>query len=323
MSDLLKIKNLTTTLSTGRGSAAAVDSLDLRLARGETLGVVGESGCGKTMLALSILRLVPNPPGRITSGSVFFQGQDLLSLDEASMRSVRGNAISMIFQEPMTSLNPVFTVGEQIAEVLRLHQGLGKREALERAALMLELVRLPNAKRHVQSFPHELSGGMRQRVIIAMALACDPELILADEPTTALDVTIQAQILDLMLELQATKDAAIMLITHDLGVVAKTCRRVVVMYAGRVVESAPVELLFEEPLHPYTQGLLRSIPRLGQKKAKRELLPISGMVPSLWELPQGCAFRPRCSQAVASCSREKPPLYQLPDGRQVSCLLYA
>lgn len=323
MSDiLLHLDKLTTTLTTARGPAAAVDGVDLTLRRGETVGVVGESGCGKTMLALSILRLVPNPPGKITGGQVFFQGRDLLALSEKDMRAVRGNAISMIFQEPMTSLNPVFTVGEQIAEALRLHQGRGQEQALAEAAGLLKLVGLPQPERHVKSYPHELSGGMRQRVIIAMALACDPDLILADEPTTALDVTIQAQILELMLELRKKKGAAIMLITHDLGVVAQTCERVLVMYTGKVVECAPVGALFEEPLHPYTQGLLRSLPRLGDGNGRGKLTPIAGSVPGLWDLPRGCTFHSRCPKAFERCAREEPPLFEKADGRQVSCLLY-
>jgi len=319
---LLHVENLTTTLTTGRGPAAAVDDVGLLLHSRETVGVVGESGCGKTMLALSILRLVPDPPGRITGGHIRFKGRDLLELGEKQMRAVRGNEISMIFQEPMTSLNPVFTVGEQIAEALRLHQGLSTAAALEEAAGLLGLVGLPNPKRHVGSYPHELSGGMRQRVIIAMALACDPDLILADEPTTALDVTIQAQILDLMLELQEKKGAAILLITHDLGVVAQTCERVLVMYTGQVVESASVYGLYNDPLHPYTQGLLRSLPRMEGMGERMELTPISGSVPGLWDLPSGCRFHPRCPRVFDRCPREAPPLIAMPDGRQVRCLLY-
>lgn len=320
---LLDINSLTTELVTGQGAAAAVNNVDLTLFPKQTVGIVGESGCGKTMLALSILRLVPSPPGRIAKGNILFKGQDLLTLNEQEMRSVRGNAISMIFQEPMTSLNPVFTVGEQIAEAFRLHQGLSKTAALEGAARMLEMVGLPNPERTVKNYPHELSGGMRQRVIIAMALACDPELILADEPTTALDVTIQDQILQLMLELQEKRNAAIMLITHDLGVVAQTCERVIVMYTGQVVEKAPVDKLFDTPLHPYSQGLLRSLPVLGRKKeGRRELTPIAGTVPSLWNLPTGCSFHPRCPKAFDACYKERPPLFTMEDGRQVRCLLY-
>ncbi len=321
---LLSIENLVTELESSRGSAAAVDGVSLELAPGETVGVVGESGCGKTMLALSILRLIPSPPARIVSGSIRFRGRELLTLSEEAMRSVRGNDISMIFQEPMTSLNPVFTVGEQVAEALRLHQGMNKRQALEAATALLHLVRLPNPGAAVKSFPHELSGGMRQRVVIAMALACDPELILADEPTTALDVTIQDQILELMLDLQRKKGAAIMMITHDLGVVAQTCERVLVMYSGKVVESSPVEGLFSAPLHPYTRGLLGSLPVLGSEGAgRRELRPIPGVVPGLWDLPPGCAFNPRCTEAFDRCRHEPPPLYNREQGRMVRCFLYA
>lgn len=319
---LLDIQELSTRLVSSRGSVAAVNGVSLALGAGETVGVVGESGCGKTMLALSVLRLVPDPPARITAGRVLFQGRDLLQLDEAAMRAVRGNDISMIFQEPVTSLNPVFTVGEQIAEALRLHQGLGKAEALREAAALLHLVGLPNPERQVRNYPHELSGGMCQRVVIAMALACDPLLLLADEPTTALDVTIQAQILDLMLELQEKKGTAILLITHDLGVVAQTCSRVTVMYTGQVVESAPVEALFRDPLHPYTRGLLRSLSRPDAQR-RQPLTPVPGTVPSLWDLPRGCTFHPRCPEAFARCPHEAPPLLRRPDGREVRCLLYA
>ena len=321
--ELLAISDLVTVLDSPRGSAAAVDGVDMVIHSGETLGVVGESGCGKTMLALSILKLIPTPPARISRGSVKFRGRELMDMDENAMRSVRGNEISMIFQEPMTSLNPVFTVGEQIGEALRLHQGQSKRQSLEVAADMLGLVGISAPGSAVKSYPHELSGGMRQRVIIAMALACDPDLILADEPTTALDVTIQDQILELMLDLQRKKGAAIMMITHDLGVVAQTCEHVVVMYAGKVVESSPVNELFAEPAHPYTKGLLHSLPVLRREGAKRELTPIPGVVPGLWDLPRGCAFHPRCSNAFERCKQERPPLIDLEGGRKVRCWLYA
>ncbi len=301
-----------------------MDDVSLTIAPGETLGVVGESGCGKTMLALSILRLIPMPPARIVSGSIRFRDRELLTLSEEALRSVRGNEISMIFQEPMTSLNPVFTVGEQVAEALRLHQGMNKRQALDAAADILGLVRLPNPGSAAKSYPHELSGGMRQRVVIAIALACDPDLILADEPTTALDVTIQDQILELMLDLQRKKGAAVMMITHDLGVVAQTCGRVLVMYAGKIVESSPVEELFAEPLHPYTRGLLRSLPVLGESAgARRALTPIQGVVPGLWDLPSGCAFHPRCSEAFERCRLEPPPLLEQEAQRGVRCWLFS
>ncbi|WP_461208501.1 ABC transporter ATP-binding protein [Desulfocurvus sp. DL9XJH121] len=319
MQPLLDIRGLETSFFGSGGQARAVDGVTLDVARGETLAVVGESGCGKTMLALSVLRLVPDPPGRITGGQVFFDGRNLLALSEREMRAVRGNRISMIFQEPMTSLNPVFKVGEQIAEAVRLHRGLGPAEAAEAAVEMLRLVGIPNPAERADGYPHEMSGGMRQRVVIAMALACDPELVLADEPTTALDVTIQAQILELMLGLTRDKDAAIMLITHDLGIVAQSCSRVAVMYAGRIVERALVRDLFKDPLHPYTQGLMRSIPRLGDKG--HELSPIPGMVPGLANLPRGCPFHPRCARVMPRCREQAPPFVEQ-GSRAVRCWLH-
>lgn len=318
--NLLNIRDLETSFFTKRGVAKAVDGVSIAVQRGETMAVVGESGCGKTMLALSILRLVPDPPGRITGGEVVFDGQDLLSLSEKEMRGIRGNRISMIFQEPMTSLNPVFRVGEQIAEVIRLHRGVSVQEAMEAAVEMLSLVGIPHPAKRAQSYPHELSGGMRQRVVIAMALACDPDLILADEPTTALDVTIQAQILDLMNDLKQRRDSAIMLITHDLGVVAQTCSRVAVMYAGKMVEQASTADLFADPLHPYSQGLMQSVPRITDRA--RELAPVSGIVPSLTALPSGCRFNPRCPKAFDKCTKQAPPLFAPNSGRQVRCWLY-
>ncbi|MBU1003639.1 MAG: ABC transporter ATP-binding protein [Proteobacteria bacterium] len=319
MAPILDIRDLRTHFFTTRGVARAVDGVSLTVPRGETMAVVGESGCGKTMLALSVLRLVPEPPGRIVGGEVLFDGVDLLSLSEKQMRSVRGNHISMIFQEPMTSLNPVFKVGDQIAEAIELHQKTTPAEAAEAAVEMLRLVGIPNPENSAQSYPHEMSGGMRQRVVIAMALACDPELVLADEPTTALDVTIQAQILELMLGLTRDKDASILLITHDLGIVAQSCSRVAVMYAGKVVEQAPVIDLFREPLHPYTQGLMHSIPRLGTRGGK--LTPIQGIVPSLTDLPRGCHFNPRCPHAFDRCRNELPPLI-MRNGQGVRCWLH-
>src|SRR5258707_2922169 len=307
----LDIADLRTWFFTRDGVVRAVDGVSFHVIPGETLAIVGESGCGKSVTALSILRLVPSPPGRIVSGAIRFAGRDLLGLSEAEMRDVRGNEISMIFQEPMTSLNPVLTIGHQIAETLTLHQGLDRRAALAKAVEMLRLVHIPEAQRRIAEYPHQLSGGMRQRVMIAMALACNPKLLIADEPTTALDVTIQAQILDLMRELKQKIDAAVVLITHDLGVVAEMAARVVVMYAGRKVEEAPVRDLFRRPRHPYTLGLLASVPRLGAPLGRAEaprLAEIPGVVPSLRQPIVGCAFAPRCAYATERCRRDAPPL---------------
>jgi peptide/nickel transport system ATP-binding protein len=308
---LLAIEDLQTHFFTRDGVVRAVDGVSYAVEAGETLAVVGESGCGKSVTALSILRLVPSPPGRIVGGAIRFEGVDLLQIGEGEMRRIRGNEISMIFQEPMTSLNPVLTVSRQITETLILHQGLTARAAAARAIEMLRLVRIPEPERRARQYPHELSGGMRQRVMIAMALACHPKLLIADEPTTALDVTIQAQILDLMRELKSEIGAAIILITHDLGVVAEMAQRVVVMYAGRKVEEAPVGDLFRRPQHPYTLGLLASVPRLGATLGRAEpprLAEIPGTVPSLRDPIVGCAFAPRCAYATERCSREAPPL---------------
>jgi len=309
---ILSVRDLKTQFFTRDGTVRAVDGLSYDLARGETLCIVGESGCGKSVSALSVMRLIPEDAGRIVGGSVTFEGTELTDMPEHEMRRIRGNRISMIFQEPMTSLNPVFTVGEQIAESLRIHQGLGGHAAAERAVEMLSLVKIADPRRRAGEYPHQLSGGMRQRVMIAIALACNPKVLIADEPTTALDVTIQAQILNLMLELKERLGTAIVLITHDLGVVAETAQRVIVMYAGRKVEEASVEELFRHPLHPYTRGLMGSIPRrsaTGRRSGIRgRLQEISGIVPSLREEIPGCAFAPRCSFAVERCSREKPPL---------------
>jgi peptide/nickel transport system ATP-binding protein len=308
---LLAIEDLQTHFFTRVGVVRAVDGVSYAVEAGETLAVVGESGCGKSVTALSILRLVPSPPGRIVGGAIRFEGVDLLQIGEGEMRRIRGNEISMIFQEPMTSLNPVLTVSRQITETLILHQGLRARAAAARAIEMLRLVRIPEPERRARQYPHELSGGMRQRVMIAMALACHPKLLIADEPTTALDVTIQAQILDLMRELKSEIGAAIILITHDLGVVAEMAQRVVVMYAGRKVEEAPVGDLFRRPQHPYTLGLLASVPRLGATLGRAEpprLAEIPGTVPSLRDPIVGCAFSPRCAYATERCSREAPPL---------------
>ena len=319
---LLEIVDLKTWFFTRDGIVRAVDGVSFQVMPGETLAIVGESGCGKSVTALSILRLIPSPPGRIVSGAIRFAGRDLRELSEAEMRDVRGNDISMIFQEPMTSLNPVLNIGRQIGETLTLHQGLDKKAALAKAIDMLRLVHIPEAERRIEQYPHQLSGGMRQRVMIAMALACNPKLLIADEPTTALDVTIQAQILDLMRELKQKIDAAIVLITHDLGVVAEMAQRVFVMYAGRRAEEAPVGQLFRRPLHPYTRGLLASVPRLGASLG-REPLPrlaeIAGTVPSLKEEILGCPFAARCSFASDVCRREMPPFEEKEAGHYAAC----
>ena len=315
---LLEVDGLKTHFFTRDGVVRAVDGVSFRVHAGETLAVVGESGCGKSVTSLSILRLIASPPGRIVAGRLLFEDKDLLALDEPGMRDIRGNEIAMIFQEPMTSLNPVLTVGRQIGEALTLHRGLSRAEARARAIELLGQVGIPEPARRVDQYPHHLSGGMRQRVMIAMALACHPRLLIADEPTTALDVTIQAQILDLMRRLKEESGAAILLITHDLGVVAEMAQRVVVMYAGRKVEEAPVEELFARPLHPYTRGLMKSIPRLDDKEARR-LAEIPGMVPSLREPIEGCYFAARCPHATDRCRREYPPLEVRASGHAVAC----
>lgn len=316
----MDISGLVTVFRTEDGTANAVDGLDLDLPAGETLGLVGESGCGKSVTALSIMRLVPSPPGRIERGSIYFNGIDLLALSESAMREIRGNDISMIFQEPMTSLNPVFRVQDQIGEVFRVHRNMGRAEAAEASVEMLQKVGIPSPKKRAKDYPHQMSGGMRQRVMIAMALACDPKLMLADEPTTALDVTIQAQILELMNDIKARLSTGIILITHDLGVVAETADRVAVMYTGKIVEEAPVNSLFSSPQHPYTMGLLRSIPRIGQfqGKTRRSLHVISGMVPDLRHLPPGCTFQERCPEVQPIC-KEPPDLERKNSGHLVRC----
>jgi peptide/nickel transport system ATP-binding protein len=319
---LLEVDGLRTHFFTRDGIVRAVDGVSFSVDPGETLAVVGESGCGKSVTSLSILRIIASPPGRIVAGRVLFEGRDLLALTEEEMRAVRGNAISMIFQEPMTSLNPVLTVGRQIAESLVLHRGLSQDAAMTRAIEMLRKVRMPEPERRVRQYPHELSGGMRQRVMIAMALACGPKLLIADEPTTALDVTIQAQILELMRDLARETGASIILITHDLGVVAEMAQRVVVMYAGRKVEEAPVEQLFAQPRHPYTRGLLGSMPHLGDSvrgEDSKRLVEIPGMVPSLKDEQPGCLFAPRCPNAIARCSQEAPPLTAQGPGHWAAC----
>ncbi|MBI3077836.1 MAG: ABC transporter ATP-binding protein [Deltaproteobacteria bacterium] len=317
---LLSIEELRTHFFTDEGVVRAVDGVSVSLDEGDTLGLVGESGCGKTMTALSILRLVPSPPGRIVGGRISFDGRDLLNLPEPAMRKIRGNEISMIFQEPMTSLNPVFRVGDQIAEAVRLHQKVGKRAAWDRTVEMLQKVGIPAPERRAREYPHQLSGGMRQRVMIAMALSCNPRLMIADEPTTALDVTIQAQILDLIERLKDEIGMSVILITHNLGIVAETARHVAVMYAGKIVEYADVQALFGNPQHPYTIGLLRSLPRRGASARRERLEVIPGLVPSLQALPPGCKFNPRCKEVIAQCREEEPELKPIEPGHLVRCL---
>jgi peptide/nickel transport system ATP-binding protein len=321
---LLEVKGLKTYFFTDEGVVRAVDGIDLYINKGETLGIVGESGSGKSVTALSIMRLIPTPPGRIVAGTINYNGRNLLELPPAQMRKIRGKEISMIFQEPMTSLNPVFTVGEQIAEAVRLHEGLGRRDAMDKTVEMLKLVHIPNAERRVKEYPHQLSGGMRQRIMIAMALSCNPNLLIADEPTTALDVTIQAQILELLNELKAKLGMAIMLITHDMGVIAETAQRVAVMYGAQIVEEAAVGELFKEPLHPYTQGLLRSIPRIDLAATQRQRLEaIPGTVPTLrGNIKPGCRFAPRCALAKPMHFENDPPLKEIRPGHKVACFLY-
>lgn len=314
---LLKLDNLKTYFFTDDGVVKSVDGVTFEIHKGETLGVVGESGCGKSVTSLSIMRLIPTPPGKIVEGHIWFDGDDLVQKSEAEMRKIRGNDISMIFQEPMTSLNPVYTVGDQIAEAVILHQKVSKKEALERAIEMLRKVGIPSPEQRVDEYPHQLSGGMRQRVMIAMALSCNPKLLIADEPTTALDVTIQAQILELMKELKDEFNTAIMLITHDLGVVAEVCDQVAVMYAGRVVEYSNVQTIFSRPQHPYTWGLLKSIPKLDEKVER--LMTIEGVVPSPLDLPQGCTFNPRCRFATDKCRQEMPEIQEIKSGHSVRC----
>jgi peptide/nickel transport system ATP-binding protein len=318
---LLDIRGLEIDFTTDDGVLRAVDRVDLTIGRGETIGIVGESGCGKTVTALAVLKLLPMPPARITGGRVLWQGRDLVPLGREAMRHIRGKEIGIVFQEPMTALNPVYTVGTQIAEVVRAREGLGRRAAAERAAELLRLVHIPNPGRRARDYPHQFSGGMRQRVMIAMALACGPKLLIADEPTTALDVTVQAQVLDLIEEMKARLGMAVMLITHAMGVVAERAERVVVMYAGRVVEEAPVGELFERPLHPYTQGLIRSIPRLDRAGERTRLEAIGGAVPNLLRRIPGCGFAPRCRFATAQCTRTVPPLREAAPGHKVACVL--
>ncbi len=318
---LLEIRGLKTYFATDNGVVHAVDGVDLAIDRGETLGVVGESGCGKTVTAMSVLKLIAMPPGRIVAGQILWQGRDLVPLTPEEMRPIRSKEIGIVFQEPMTSLNPVYTVGAQIAETVREHEGLGRRAALEKAVEMLRLVHIPNPHRRVNDYPHQFSGGMRQRVMIAMALSCNPKLLIADEPTTALDVTIQAQILELITEMKERLGMAVMLITHAMGVVAETAQRVAVMYAGKVVEEAPVAELFSRPRHPYTRGLIRSIPRIDRAGRKERLAAIAGIVPSLLEPPPGCRFAARCEFAMPVCNAATPPLRRVATDHEVACVL--
>jgi len=316
LDDLLQVKGLKTYFVTEEGSLPAVDGVTFSMKKGETLALVGESGCGKTVTALSIMRLIASPPGKYVAGEILFEGEDILKKSEKDMQITRGNDIAMVFQEPMTSLNPVLTIGYQISEAVILHQKLGKADALERAETMLELVGVPDPQRRLGDYPHQLSGGLRQRVMMAMALSCNPKILIADEPTTALDVTIQAQLLELLKDLRAELGMAILLITHDLGVVAEICERVAVMYAGKIVEESEVTSLFERPIHPYTEGLLSCIPKIGSKSGK--LAIIEGVVPSLSKLQEGCRFHPRCAYAQEICRQKQPELRKV-EGRLVAC----
>ena len=323
MPQLLRVTDLKTHFPTSEGTVKAVDGVSFTLDEGELLGLVGESGCGKSITALSLMRLV-SPPGKIVEGSIKFRGKELLDASDSEMRDLRGNDIAMIFQDPMTSLNPVFTVGEQIAEALRLHRNLSKKQARNAAIAAMEEVAIPSPERRVMDYPHQLSGGMRQRVMIAMALACDPELLIADEPTTALDVTIQAQILELLNELRVSRKLSVLLITHDLGVVAETADRVCVMYTGKIVEESPVKEIFADPKHPYTKGLLNSVPKLTSDFDQRaiRLSTIEGVVPNPTELPAGCHFEPRCKYRKDACSKNEIDLRDLGENIRVRCILY-
>jgi oligopeptide/dipeptide ABC transporter ATP-binding protein len=323
MGVILDIADLRTFFDTPKGVVKAVDAVDVTLTQGDTLGIVGESGCGKTVLALSVMRLIPSPPGKIVSGRIRFKDVDLLRLKEEEMRRVRGRDISMIFQEPMTSLNPVFRIGDQVAEVIRLHQGLSGRDALHLAVEMMKLVGIAAPERRAREYPHQMSGGMRQRVMIAMAIACAPRLMLADEPTTALDVTIQAQILDLIGRLKEEIGTSVILITHDLGIVAEVAQSVAVMYAGRIVESGPSKEVFSTPLHPYTRGLTASIPKLHRSTVRQDVLPvIPGMVPPLYHLPEGCRFQDRCPEVMGVCRHQDPDLKRNAGVHAVRCWKY-
>ena len=320
MENLLEVKDLKTYFYTEDGVVPAVDGVDFELKPGQTLGIVGESGCGKSVTSLSILRLVPNPPGRIVEGEILFEGKDLVQATESEMQHIRGNDIAMIFQEPMTSLNPVFTIGKQIMEAIMLHQNLDKNAAREKCIEMLKLVGIPRAEQAIDEYPHQFSGGMRQRAMIAMALSCNPKLLIADEPTTALDVTIQAQIIELMKGLKDKLNTAIILITHDLGVVAEMCEHVIVMYAGKVVEEADIMELYTDPKHPYTVGLMKSKPSLDDNRDRLEVIP--GAVPNPLDMPEGCTFHPRCPHAMDICREKQPHLINNEDRRRVRCWLY-
>jgi len=321
-SHLLEIEKLRTHFFVRGHVAKAVDEVDLAIAPGRTLGLVGESGCGKSVTAHSIIGLIPDPPGKIVGGRILFEGTNLLELPEGKMRKIRGNQISMIFQEPMTSLNPVYSVGDQVAEVIKLHQNLSRSETRNRVIEMFQMVGIPAAARRLTEYPHQMSGGMRQRVMIAMALACNPKLMIADEPTTALDVTIQAQILDLMNKLKDETGASILFITHDLGVIAEMAQHVAVMYAGKVMEYTDVKRLFAQPRHPYTVGLLQSIPVVGRGRRGQKLIAIRGVVPSLLNLPSGCLFSDRCPDVFADCRNVKPQMYGVSENHIVRCLKY-
>ena len=316
--NVLTVENLVTSFNVSGREINAVDDCSFHVQKGKTLGIVGESGCGKSVTSLSIMRLIPSPPGKIKSGKILFDNKNLLELNEKDMRSIRGNKISMIFQEPMTSLNPVYTIGNQIAEVFQTHKKVSQKEAQNLSIEMLKQVRIPSPEKRIHDYPHQLSGGMRQRVMIAIALACKPALLIADEPTTALDVTIQAQILALMNNLQQDNGMSTVLITHDLGVVAETCDDVVVMYAGKIVEKASTKEIFTNPKHPYTIGLLNSIPRLGEKKNRLNTIP--GIVPSLTKLPKGCRFQDRCTSATEECKISEPILNEIEKNKFVACI---
>ena len=319
MKTLLEIKNLKTHFFTHEGTVKAVDGVSFKINQGETLGIVGESGSGKSVTALSVMKLIPHPPGKIVKGEIYFEGKDLLKLDDKEIRKIRGEKISMIFQEPMTSLDPVFTIGHEIGEAIQLHQGLNKKEARKKSIEILKIVGIPDVEKRIDNYPHELSGGMRQRVMIAMALSCNPTLLIADEPTTALDVTIQAQILRLINDLKDKFGASVMLITHDLGVIAEMCDNVAVMYAGHIVEYTDVYTLFSNPLHPYTKGLSKSMPRMNVEAEHLDAIP--GIVPNLLDLPSGCPFHPRCDFCFKRCVEEKPELIEIENYHLVKCHL--
>ena len=323
---IIKVRDLQTYFYTPEGVSKAVDGISYQIDRGEVVGLVGESGCGKSVSALSLLRLIQSPPGKIIGGRVDFEGRNLLEIDQNEMKTIRGNKISMIFQEPMSSLNPIFNIGNQISESFRAHIDIDKKEALVRSAAMLDMVGIPSPEKRLYEYPHQMSGGMCQRILIAMALACNPDLLIADEPTTALDVTIQAQILKLMLRLRGEANMAILLITHDLGVIAETAEKVIVMYCGQIVETADVRELFKRPAHPYTSGLLDSVSTMGKNPRKRNsklrLQEIPGIVPGLAELPLGCRFQPRCSHAIHDCENEVPELQEIAPGHYCRCRLH-